>query len=264
MIVGRHYLKLFNKIFDGTLLIVGGLCGRRSVALSTAVLTEGVNTFLIDYASVRHVFSKIETDCDRLKDDVLALVAVPHRWFQDVGVELFLGAVAVVVIGTCFRHHEVLQVINIKGAAGVLSLGIACVPNNGLGITLEVPVDVRGKYVIRMAPEIKKNNGSDKPGRNLLKLPTPLPGDTLNGNHKQLRGGKGNVAHQETINFIHMITRTEIGFTDRPRVIQNFYNTILPIINYRILYFGLRTVLCSPRILGGGHKNVDSKHHVID
>ena len=51
----------------------------------------------------------------------------------------------------------------------------------------------------------------------LVKLPTHPPEDILNGNHKQLRGGKGNAAHQQTTNFMYMITRTEIGFTDRPR-----------------------------------------------
>ena len=32
----------------------------------------------------------------------------------------------------------------------------------------------------------------------------PPPEDILNGNHKQLRDGKGNVAHQETTNFIYL------------------------------------------------------------
>ena len=50
----------------------------------------------------------------------------------------------------------------------------------------------------------------------LVKLPTHTPEDILNGNHKQLRGEKGNAAHQQTTNFIYMIIRTEIGFTDRP------------------------------------------------
>ena len=47
---------------------------------------------------------------------------------------------------------------------------------------------------------------------------------------------------------------------DRPLDIQNPSNIILPIM--KILYFGLSTVVGS-RILGGRHKNVDSKHHVI-
>ena len=35
----------------------------------------------------------------------------------------------------------------------------------------------------------------------------PPPDDTLNGNHKQLRGGKGNAAHQQTTNnFIQYCT----------------------------------------------------------
>ena len=50
----------------------------------------------------------------------------------------------------------------------------------------------------------------------LVKLPTHTPEDILNGNHKQLHGGKRNTAHQQTTNFIYMITRPEIGFADRP------------------------------------------------
>ena len=50
----------------------------------------------------------------------------------------------------------------------------------------------------------------------LVKLPTAPLEDILNGNHKQLRGGKGNAAHQQTTNFIYMITRPEISRrTDR-------------------------------------------------
>ena len=51
----------------------------------------------------------------------------------------------------------------------------------------------------------------------LVKLPTPPSGEFLNGNHKQLRGGKENAAHQETTNLMYTITCPEIGFTDRPR-----------------------------------------------
>ena len=39
----------------------------------------------------------------------------------------------------------------------------------------------------------------------LVKLPTHTPEDILNGNHKQLRDGKGNAAHQETTNFIYCL-----------------------------------------------------------
>ena len=50
----------------------------------------------------------------------------------------------------------------------------------------------------------------------LVKLPTHTPEDIFNGNHKQLRGGKGNAVHQQTTNFIYMITRPEIARrTDR-------------------------------------------------
>ena len=71
----------------------------------------------------------------------------------------------------------------------------------------------------------------------LVKFPTHTPKDILNGNHKQLRDGKGNAAHQQTTNFIYMITRTDIGFTDRLMNVRNPANTILPIV--KILYFGL-------------------------
>ena len=74
----------------------------------------------------------------------------------------------------------------------------------------------------------------------LVKLPMPPPPseDILNGNHKQLRGGKGNAMHQRTTNFAYMITRPEICIPkDRPRNIRNPTNTILPIM--KILYFGL-------------------------
>ena len=54
--------------------------------------------------------------------------------------------------------------------------------------------------------------------------------------------------HQHTTNFIYIITRTEIGFTDRPLNIRNFENTILPIM--KILYFGLIIIFCSSSILG--------------
>ena len=42
-----------------------------------------------------------------------------------------------------------------------------------------------------------------------------------------------------------MITRTEIGFTDRPRDIQNSKQLIILPITYRILYFGLGIVFVS-------------------
>ena len=74
--------------------------------------------------------------------------------------------------------------------------------------------------------------------------------DILNGNHKQLHGGKGNDAHQQTTNLIYMITRTEIGFTDRPRGIRNPKQLILKIIEHRISDL----VLFSVRILGCQHK----------
>ena len=45
----------------------------------------------------------------------------------------------------------------------------------------------------------------------LVKLSTSPQEDILNGNCKQLRGGKGNAAQQETTNFIYMITRREIA-----------------------------------------------------
>ena len=75
----------------------------------------------------------------------------------------------------------------------------------------------------------------------LVKFPTHTPKDILNGNHKQLRGGKGNAAHQQTTNFIYMITRPETGFTDRPRNIQYLVYIILPIM--KIMYFGISIVL---------------------
>ena len=51
----------------------------------------------------------------------------------------------------------------------------------------------------------------------LVKLPIlPRRILILNGNHKQLRDRKGNAAHQQTTNFIYMITRTKISRrTDR-------------------------------------------------
>ena len=45
---------------------------------------------------------------------------------------------------------------------------IACIPDDGLGVTLEVSMDVRGEHVIRVAPEIRRDNGRDRPGRNLV------------------------------------------------------------------------------------------------
>ena len=50
----------------------------------------------------------------------------------------------------------------------------------------------------------------------LVKFLTRPPKDILIGNHKKLHGGKGNAAHQQTTNFIYMITRPEISQrTDR-------------------------------------------------
>ena len=50
----------------------------------------------------------------------------------------------------------------------------------------------------------------------LENLCDPPPEDILNENHKQMRGGKGNVAHQQPTNFIYIMTRTEIAQrTDR-------------------------------------------------
>ena len=42
-----------------------------------------------------------------------------------------------------------------------------------------------------------------------LNWPRP-PEDTLNGNHKQLRGGKENAAHQQTTNFIYCLFGVKI------------------------------------------------------
>ena len=89
----------------------------------------------------------------------------------------------------------------------------------------------RAYYVFSLGPfpQISMNPNSvlATPCSLLVKLPTHTPEDILNGNHKQLRGGKKNAAHQETTNFIYMITRPEIGFTDRPWNIQNPSYTIL-------------------------------------
>ena len=94
----------------------------------------------------------------------------------------------------------------------------------------------RAYYVFSLGPfpQISMNPNSvlATPCSLLVKLPTHTPEDILNGNHKQLRGGKGNAAHQQTTNFIYMITRIEIGFTNRPQNIQNLVHTILPIRKY--------------------------------
>ena len=78
--------------------------------------------------------------------------------------------------------------------------------------------------------------------KKIVKLPTHPPEDIFNGNRKQLRGGKRDATRQQTTKCIYMITHTEIGFTNRPRNIQNFENTILTP-DLKILYFGLSITL---------------------
>ena len=72
-----------------------------------------------------------------------------------------------------------------------------------------------GKFlgaVMRVEVRVKVNIGHiDVVLLRLVKLPTTPPEDILNDNHKQLRGGKGSAAHQQTTNFIYMITRPEIS-----------------------------------------------------
>ena len=45
----------------------------------------------------------------------------------------------------------------------------------------------------------------------LVRLPTHPPEDIPNGNNRQLRGGKGNAAHQESIENMYMLTRSKIA-----------------------------------------------------
>ena len=49
----------------------------------------------------------------------------------------------------------------------------------------------------------------------LVRLPPPPTEDILNGNHKQLRDGKGNAALQEPIETTNVTTWDEIECTDR-------------------------------------------------
>ena len=141
--LGRHSLELYSEKADGALLIASDLDSRHPVAVFRTVLAEGVDVFLADDVFVRDVFSRVETNGDEPKDNVLALVVVPPRSFRDAGGELFRGSVAVVVTWILFNRQEVLQVIKVEGAKGVLSLGIACVlDKDNFGITLKIPVNV--------------------------------------------------------------------------------------------------------------------------
>ena len=63
----------------------------------------------------------------------------------------------------------------------------------------------------------------------LVKLPTH-PGGYSQWQSQTVARQEGNAAHQETTNFIYMITRTVIEFAGRPQDIQNFDNIILPMI----------------------------------
>ena len=103
---------------------------------------------------------------------------------------------------------------------------------------------VRNDMLQYIVPLMQRSPSSTSPKVSceeyLVKFPTlsPPPEDILNGNHKQLHSGKGNAAHQQTTNFIYMITRPKVlSPKDRPRNIPNFENTILP--TMKILYFGL-------------------------
>ena len=95
----------------------------------------------------------------------------------------------------------------------------------------------------------------------LVKLPTHLLEDILNGNNKQLRGGKGNGAHQKTTNFIYLHDNSHGNSPkDRPRHFRNPLHIILPIM--KLLYFGLSIVLFVSNIRV--QKNVDSNHYDIN
>ena len=88
--------------------------------------------------------------------------------------------------------------------------------------------------------------------RRFVKLPThDPPEDILKGNHKQLSNRKGNAAYQETTNFMYMITRPKIGFTDRPRDIRSPTYTILPIQKYctsdLVLHYSSQILGCKQR-----------------
>ena len=65
---------------------------------------------------------------------------------------------------------------------------------------------------------------------------------------------------KQPILYTYTITRTDIGFADRPRDIQNLGQLILPI--KKILYFGLSIVLFVSNIRV--QKNVDSNHYDIN
>ena len=53
--------------------------------------------------------------------------------------------------------------------------------------------------------------GQGRAQAKLVKLLTHTPEDILDGNHKQLRSGKGNAVQQQTTKFIYMVTLREIS-----------------------------------------------------
>ena len=166
--LGRHVLELFNEKADGTLLVAGDLGSQSPVAASRALLTKDVDAFLTDDVFAPDVFSKVEADRGRLKDDKLALVSIPKCSFQDAHGELFRRAVLVVTTWISLDRDEVFEVVDAKGAERVLSLGVACVANDVLGIIIEIPVNLWGEYVIRVVTEIRGDYGCDRPGRNFV------------------------------------------------------------------------------------------------
>ena len=96
-----------------------------------------------------------------------------------------------------------------------------------------------------------------------VKLPPHTPEDILNGNHKQLRGGKGNAAHQQTTIFLYIITRTEIGITD----CRTFEISCIAYSRFENIV--LRSYVSSITYLirleyQGANKSVESNHYYID
>ena len=68
--------------------------------------------------------------------------------------------------------------------------------------TVQAGLVTSGTWLCFSGSAIFENVKKTKKTALLVKLPPP-PEDILNGNHKQVRGEKGNAAHQQTTNFIY-------------------------------------------------------------
>ena len=84
-----------------------------------------------------------------------------------------------------------------------------------------------------------------------LNFPPNPPGGYSQWQSQTITRREGKCRAPETTNFTCMITRTKIGFTDRPQNIQNFENTILPIQKYctsdLVLHYSSRLLGCKQK-----------------